>query len=213
MHGVAFVAPRSEKVNQELVRLPQKRPPSGAFSVNASGTEPLFYQWRANGSNLDGATNRTLILTNLQFGDTGSYQAAVFNAAGSTESSNASLTVIAISSIPSGYESGTPGSPSITAHPQNQTVLGGAGRTIRFGVAVSGDGPFSYRWLFGASPLPNATGDTLILDDIQVGQQGNYRCVVFNGVSYASSSNAFLTVLQPAEIGRASCRERVCLAV
>ncbi len=171
-----------------------------AFSVNASGTEPLFYQWRANGANLDGATNRTLILTNLQLSDAGSYQAAVFNAAGSTESSNALLAVIAISTIPSGYESGIPGSPSITSHPQNQTVLGGAGRSTLFTVAVSGDGPRSFRWLFGSSAIPNATSDSLILNDIQVGQQGNYRCVVFNGISFASSSNAFLTVLQPAVI-------------
>src|SRR6185436_2588393 len=66
---------------------------TASFSVNASGSAPLFYQWRANGANVDGATNATLILPNLQLSDAGTYQAVVFNGAGSMDSSNALLTV------------------------------------------------------------------------------------------------------------------------
>ena len=50
-----------------------------SFSVAASGTPPLLYQWRKNGAdltdggNLSGATSRVLILTNVSTADVGSY--------------------------------------------------------------------------------------------------------------------------------------------
>ncbi|MBM3879710.1 MAG: immunoglobulin domain-containing protein [Verrucomicrobia bacterium] len=36
------------------------------FVVEATGTEPLRYQWRRNGANLAGATNATLTLPIVQ---------------------------------------------------------------------------------------------------------------------------------------------------
>jgi hypothetical protein len=38
-----------------------------AFSVSAGGSTPLTYQWRFNGTNIAGATDATLALTNVQF--------------------------------------------------------------------------------------------------------------------------------------------------
>jgi hypothetical protein len=66
---------------------------STVFTVVATGSDPLFYQWRFNGSNLPGATNSSLVVTNLQLANVGVYQALVFNSAGSTDSSNALLVV------------------------------------------------------------------------------------------------------------------------
>src|SRR5262249_48866757 len=37
-----------------------------AFTVLASGSEPLFFQWQFHGTNLAGATRYSLILTNAQ---------------------------------------------------------------------------------------------------------------------------------------------------
>src|SRR5437016_3262555 len=63
------------------------------FTVSASGTAPLIYQWRFNGINISGATTSSLLLTNLQLAQSGSYSAQITNSIGSTNSSSAVLTV------------------------------------------------------------------------------------------------------------------------
>jgi hypothetical protein len=63
------------------------------FSVMASGTAPLTYQWRFNGSNVLNATEASLVLTNVQITGSGSYSVVVSNVAGTATSSNAVLTV------------------------------------------------------------------------------------------------------------------------
>ena len=67
---------------------------TAAFSVAASGTPPLGYQWLFNGTNLAGATARTLNLTNVQPEQAGDYTARISNAGGITNSTVATLTVL-----------------------------------------------------------------------------------------------------------------------
>ncbi|HYV32370.1 MAG TPA: lamin tail domain-containing protein, partial [Candidatus Binatia bacterium] len=55
---------------------------SAMFSVMASGSGPLRYQWRFNGTNLDQGSGPTLTLSDLQLEQAGRYSVAVFNAAG-----------------------------------------------------------------------------------------------------------------------------------
>jgi hypothetical protein len=66
---------------------------SVTFTIAASGTQPLSYQWLNNGTNIPGATFASLTLTNLQPSQSGIYSVAVTNIVGSTSSSNALLTV------------------------------------------------------------------------------------------------------------------------
>src|SRR5207249_883813 len=66
---------------------------AATFSVLASGTPPLTYQWQFNGTNLPGATAKSLGLTNVQFSQAGNYSVAVSNSLGTAASSNAALTV------------------------------------------------------------------------------------------------------------------------
>ena len=63
------------------------------FSVVATGPLPLTYQWSFYGTNIGGATNTSLILTNVQLSQAGNYTVLVSNVYGSTLSSNAVLTV------------------------------------------------------------------------------------------------------------------------
>ena len=63
------------------------------LEVGAGGTQPLAYQWRFNGNNMEGGTNSSLILTNIQFAQAGSYSVKVSNDLGSVTSSNALLRV------------------------------------------------------------------------------------------------------------------------
>jgi Putative Ig domain/Immunoglobulin domain/Immunoglobulin I-set domain len=62
--------------------------------VAASGTSPLSYQWRKNGSNVPGATYSAFNLFSVQPNDAGTYSVVVTNAAGSATSSGAVLTVL-----------------------------------------------------------------------------------------------------------------------
>ena len=66
---------------------------TATFNVMAIGVPPLSYQWSLNGTNIDGAMNTSLALTNVQLNQAGSYAVLVTNAYGSVLSSNAVLTV------------------------------------------------------------------------------------------------------------------------
>jgi hypothetical protein len=63
------------------------------FSVTASGSA-LAYQWKFSGTNLPGATNSSLVLTNVQLPQTGPYFVTITNAAGTTNSSLALLRLL-----------------------------------------------------------------------------------------------------------------------
>ena len=66
---------------------------SASFSVTATGTAPLAYQWRFNGVNIPGATSSTFTILAAQKSDAGNYSVFISNVAGSVASSDATLTV------------------------------------------------------------------------------------------------------------------------
>jgi hypothetical protein len=63
------------------------------FSVVASGTPPLSYQWWFNGTNIPGANNATLMLPNIQWAVAGGYDVVASNAFGAVTSAVANLVV------------------------------------------------------------------------------------------------------------------------
>jgi hypothetical protein len=67
---------------------------AGTFSLIASGSPPLNYQWAFNGTNILNATNSSLVLTNVQMTDAGFYSVVISNVVGYIVSSNANLTVL-----------------------------------------------------------------------------------------------------------------------
>lgn len=58
-----------------------------SFSVTASGTLPINYQWSFKGTNLPGATNAVLLVENLQLNQVGVYSVVVSNDEGSVGAS------------------------------------------------------------------------------------------------------------------------------
>lgn len=67
---------------------------TAAFSVTASGSSPLNYQWSLNQTNLAGATNSAISIANAQTSNAGSYTVTITNSAGSITSSTALLTLV-----------------------------------------------------------------------------------------------------------------------
>jgi alpha-tubulin suppressor-like RCC1 family protein len=153
---------------------------TAVFSVTAGGSMPLSYQWRFNGTNLIGATNTSLILTNAQFEQSGNYAVQVANAFGSITSSNAVLDVI-------------PLSPVILTQPASQTVC--IGGTVVFGVSATGFSPLSYQWQFNGTNLVGQTNLLLTLNDVRTVNGGSYQVVVTNVNGSVTSSIATLTVV------------------
>ncbi len=67
-----------------------------SFSVSASGTAPLSFQWQRDGVNIAGATSPTYTLASAQLADNGAmFRAVVTNTFGSDTSNPATLTVTA----------------------------------------------------------------------------------------------------------------------
>jgi len=164
--------PLSQSVNQGA---------NATFTVSASGSTPLSYQWRLDGANIAGATASSYTRSNVQPADAGSYSVVVTNLAGTATSANAVLTVL----VP----------PTITTQPLSQTVTQGLNAT--FTVAASGTTPFSYQWRFNGTPIGGATASSYTRSNVQPGDAGSYSVVVTNLAGTATSANAVLTVVVP----------------
>jgi endonuclease/exonuclease/phosphatase family metal-dependent hydrolase len=150
------------------------------FTVTASGTEPLSYQWLFNGTNISGATTNPFTVNNAQPTNAGNYSVTVTNIAGSVTSSIAVLTV---SNFP----------PVILTQPQSQTVSVGASPT--FTVVATGTAPLSYQWVSGATNIPGANTYFYTRSNVQTNDAGNYSVVVTNIAGSVTSSVATLTIL------------------
>ncbi|MGD0057914.1 MAG: immunoglobulin domain-containing protein [Verrucomicrobiia bacterium] len=155
---------------------------TASFSVLASGTLPLFYQWYYNtNSLLTNATSFSITITNAQLTDAGGYSVIVSNVYGVVTSSVAQLSVT------------TPDPPTIITQPQDTTVL--PGDTATFTVEAGGSEPLSYQWYFNTStPVAGGTDSTLTLTNVQSGAAGLYSVVVSNLAGSTTSSNAMLNV-------------------
>jgi hypothetical protein len=160
---------------------------SVTFSVTATGDPPLSYQWQKDGTNLAGATQATLALSNVQPGDAGAYRVVVSNSAGSATSAAATLAVT----------TGGAG-PAIAAQPQSQTIAGGS--TVVFTVAATD--ATAFQWRRDGAALPGATSPMLVISGATTAHAGTYTCVVTGGGGAVTSSDAVLTVVNTLDFGR-----------
>ena len=85
--------------------------------------------------------------------------------------------------------------PTITTHPQSQTVNVGA--NVMFTVAASGTPEPTYQWRKDGTNLANETGTTLTLNNVQATSAGVYTVVATNAAGSATSNGATLTVNTP----------------
>ena len=164
---------------------------TASFTVAASGTGPLAYQWKKNDSTIAGATLSTYTTPATSSADNGaSYSVSVSNSAGTVTSNKAALTVSA--------SPGVPGVPAIGTQPANQSVV--VGQTATFTVTASGTGPFTYQWQKNGTNISGATTSTYTTPATTVDDDGAQYGVVVGNSDYqvsdykVSSSKATLTV-------------------
>jgi arabinoxylan arabinofuranohydrolase len=156
---------------------------TAAFSVAATGTAPLNYQWFFNTTVPVGSNSPNFNLPGVALSDSGGYRVVVSNSAGAVTSVVAMLTV---TNVPV----------SITTQPQSQN--GAVGGSASFSMTATGTVPLSYQWYFnGSDPVGNNSA-TLQLTTVQLTNAGHYHVVVSNAANSATSAVAVLTVSTPA---------------
>ena len=156
---------------------------SATFSVVASGTAPLTYQWKRNGSNISGATAASYNTPATVIGDNGAtFTVVVSNSAGSATSTSATLSVNAAVTAP-----------AITTQPSNVSVT--VGQTATFSVVASGTATLTYQWKRNGTTISGATAASYTTPATVIGDNGaTFTVVVSNSAGSATANAATLTV-------------------
>lgn len=88
---------------------------------------------------------------------------------------------------------GTTVGPSITTHPQSQTV--NEGEPATFAIDFDGTAPLTFQWLKNNVDIAGANSPTYTVDRTSAADNGaKFKCTVSNGVGSATSNEATLTV-------------------
>jgi len=189
---------------------------TASFTVNATGTGTLAYQWFDNEGNfltdgvkdygtVSGATTKTLTITDTKqgYGSTGqstyrNFRCRVINTNGAASPSDkyyadASLHIYTTLVIPA----------YIITHPVNRTV--GVGDTATFSIEASGAETYQWETFTGSAwsnvtnnaTYSGATTGTLEVRNATLAMSGTqYRCTVTNNNSTVNSHAAVLSVYQ-----------------
>ncbi len=151
------------------------------FTVVATGTTPLTYQWKLNGTPITGATSASLTLNTAASASTGTYTVVVGNVVGSVASAGAVLSL------------NTP--VTITQQPVSQAAF--AGSNVVFSVTAVGTPPLRFQWLYNGTPIAGQTNDALSLANLKTTQAGQYAVTVTSSAGAVTSAAAVLTVAPP----------------
>jgi pectin methylesterase-like acyl-CoA thioesterase len=169
---------------------------TAVYTVTATGTPPLSYQWlkdgvpQSDGGNIWGTTTSTLTITNVTTGDNGFYSVVITNLYGAITSSPAIL-----------FVSASDVAPFITAEPVSLTVV--SNQNASFSVGAAGKPLPAYQWLKNTTNLVDggnisgATTPTLNIGLAQVYDEGTYSCVITNIAGITNSVDVTLTVNIP----------------
>ena len=131
------------------------------LSVEASGAQPLFYQWRFNGKDLPDNIGSSISLINVNQSKTGNYDVIVSNQCGSITSKAARIFM--------------PVAPHITSAPKDLNVE--EGRTVVFNVSASGSSSLKYNWYLNSNQISNV-GSKLQIAAFNQNNSGSYKIIV-----------------------------------
>jgi hypothetical protein len=153
---------------------------SAAFSVTATGTGTLHYQWyHADETVIDGATASNYTISAVTAGqDESEYFVEITDDIGSSRSD----TVMLIVQIP----------PTVTVGPADVRRI--AGETAQFTVTATGDPTIAYQWQKNGVDV-GTDSDTYTTGALSISDSGALvRCVVSNTYGADTSGNAFIRV-------------------
>jgi sugar lactone lactonase YvrE len=164
---------------------------TATFSVVASGTAPLSYQWQRNGTMIPGATGASYTTPATVAADNSAmFTVVVSNAAGSVTSGAATLTVIA------------PVTLAITQQPADTSVVAGAAASFTVAATCS-SGTLGIQWRRSAdgvtwTDIAGATAPTYSVVTVSGDSGAQFRANLdCSGKSPMTSNAATLTVTTP----------------
>jgi pectate lyase len=151
------------------------------FSVAATGTPPLSYQWALEGRALPGEQGASLTRSPVSATHVGTYSVTVSNAFGFVVSPGATLTLTTAGA-----------GPVITSPPASLSVV--AGDDATFTVVATGTGTLSYQWKREGQPIAGATEGRYTIVGTTLADAASYTVTVTDSVSSVTSASATLTV-------------------
>jgi hypothetical protein len=156
---------------------------TATFSVAATGTGTLSYQWKRNGNTIQGATSASYTTPATVAPDNAAqFSVTITDAVSSVTSNAATLTVIVPATAP-----------AITTQPASKTVI--AGQTATFSVAATGTGPLTYQWNKGGTPIGGANATSYATPAATTADNGaQFTVTVSNSAGQLTSAAATLTV-------------------
>jgi hypothetical protein len=164
---------------------------NATFTVKATGTAKLTYQWQAfvngnftamaNEGQFSGVTTATLTIKAVSIdGNNGNeFRCIVTDGNKNTKTSNPATLTVA-----------TP--VTIAAQPQAALVV--AGNSATFKVTAGGTPGFTYQWFKNTTAIANATFNTYTINSVQASDVATYYVVLTNATGTATSAKVKLTL-------------------
>lgn len=154
------------------------------FSVLATSSSPISYQWLKNGAQIPGATNATFTIGTAQYDDAGFYSVTLSAGTSSLTTPGAELKVFSpTTTIPP---------VTILTHPEDKTVA--AGLTVIFAVDWVSTVYPTFQWRKDGVDIPGATSATYTIASLQTSDAGKYSVLVSVAAGSETSREATLTV-------------------
>jgi hypothetical protein len=166
---------------------------TATFNAAATGSAPISYQWRKNGTAITGATAASYTTPATAAADDGAlFTAVLTNPAGSVTTNAAKLTVNVGAVVP-----------TIATAPASVTVS--EGQVATFTTTAAGTAPFTYQWrrngvdIASATAVSYTTAATVVADNA-----ARFSVRVTNAAGTVTSAEAVLTVQSAASglVGR-----------
>ena len=157
---------------------------STTFTVEATGSAPITYQWCKDGAPIPDATNAIHSILFVLQSDAGNYSVKVSNpVAANVTSRMAVLTTFA-----------NPVTITNDTQPADRTIM--EGQSTSFIAPVTGSAPIFFQWFKDGQPVAGATNATYEISSAEPDDAGDYFVVASNRAPPAATSRtAQLTVL------------------
>lgn len=163
------------------------------FTVTATGSAPLSYQWYYYGNSTNNVpfpepygTNASFTITNAQSTDTGLYAVVVSNSDNAVMSRFASLIVGNVAPVLNG--------------PFNQTVIQGNNATFSASLVIANPPP-TYQWQTNGVDVTGATGLSVTFNNVQYGLNGmTVSLIASNAAALVTNSATLNVIVTPAII-------------
>lgn len=144
------------------------------FSASAYGLGSVRYQWQFNGTNISGATNSSLSLTNVHTTSEGSYGAVISNGAGSTNTQSATLNLSRF----------TWSDPSVRRLHYGDSLALSVQVTNATGCSL----PLTYAWYLNGTKIGAGATTNYAVASVAAANDGIYSLWITNGVGATNNA-------------------------